>query len=435
MAGLVRDDRRAARRGEELAVCALAFALVVLGGCGQAAARSAASPTPTATVTRPSAPTATATPYGVPTPTLTVINVSGPPVRGTPPSWHTSTLPRGFGPVFHASMLSVAPSDGLTGYTCALPSNTGMGHPQVLATHDGAHSWYRVADIPASWYSCASLTVDALDPWFVEAEPDYGATDSHAISLNGGQSWQMVKGPEPFAVIDMATRNGRTYAVLGVNAANGNGVTMLVASDDQLRTWRAIDGSLPPAAGGDPNYRGLWVNPATGAILVEPWVGGAALELWSTADEGRHWVQMRSPVNGIVDFRVQQPQGAGPWHICAEYYPSTDSTSTFVCTKDSGQSWTQLPGLIPNGTYGLFMFGLPQDGSLLAYDNTSPGTLYRWPAGAMRWQSLGTYPDQLDYPLFAPTASGGEIWVVAGESDGAGGAGTPNVVYTAPIGG
>jgi hypothetical protein len=331
--------------------------------------------------------------------------------------------------------LTIAPSDGLTAYTCgALPTNS-MGHPQVLATHDGAHSWYRVADIPASWPSCASLTVDALDPWVVDAEAEYNPTDSHAISLNGGQSWQMVKGPEPFAVIDMATRNSRTYAVLGVNAANGNEVTTLVASDDHLRTWRSLDGSLPPAASGDPNYRGLWVNPATGTILVEPWVGGTALELWGTSDEGAHWAQMRTPVNGIVDFRVQQPEGASPWHVCAEYYPSSDSGSTFVWTKDGGQSWTQLPDLIPNGRYDLQMFGLPGDGSALAYDNSSPGTLYRWPTGATRWQSLGTVPGQLDYPLFAPTASAGEIWMVAGESDGAGGTGVPNVVYTAPIGG
>jgi hypothetical protein len=71
---------------------------------------------------------------------------------------------------------------------------------------------------------------------------------------------------------------------------------------------------------------------------------------------------------------------------------------------------------------------------LLAYDNGT-STLYRWPGGATRWQSLGTMPGQLDHPLFAPTASGGEIWMVASESDGAGGTGTPNIVYTAAIGG
>jgi hypothetical protein len=195
----------------------------------------------------------------------------------------------------------------------------------------------------------------------------------------------------------MATRDGRTYAVLGVNAANGNGVTTLVASDDHLRTWRTLAGSLAPAASGDLNYRGLWVNPATGTILVEPLFGG---EVWSTADEGQHWTQLPWPTVGVVDFPVQQPEAVGPWHICAAYrFQSLVLSSTVLIIS---------PHLVPAS----FLTDAPVGAILVRgwrrQDVLGSKTLCTWtPATVGRVLRAQCSPWAKSFALSSPLVSGG----------------------------
>lgn len=401
--------------------------IALLAGCGTATGASLQKPGATAVPT--STTVLSPTPTMVPTPALTVRLASGPPVAGANATWRHANLPAGFGMAFHDSDLRVAASDGMTAYSCGGPATpSGLSRPQVIVTHDGGASWSRVSDIPGAWDGCQSLTVDELNPATVVACcGEANGYPQQAISTDGGASWRLVGGsPQSYMIGQLATRGSHTYAILAQQSNSGTSFTLGV-SDDHLQTWHAIDGSLATS-----NYRALWVNRATGAVLLESWPGGIALQLWSTTDDGGHWSQLPVPVSGIVDFAVEQPVSKQPLHVCASYYTSTSATGvTFVCTSDGSRMWTQEPELSPsnNGTF-LGIAGLPADGSLLAQDTT--GRLYRLPAGGTRWQALGNLPPSSSGGLaYAATASGGMLWTFPAESDGASNPDSPTAVYSA----
>lgn len=408
-----------------VAVAALCLA-ALLGGCGTATGASLRTPGVTA------APTSTivlgATPTSVPTPALTVLRAAGPPVAGTNAIWRHANLPAGFGMAFHESDLHVAASDGRRAYSCG--ASAGAARPQVIVTHDGGASWTRVADIPGQWDGCQSLTVDALNPAIVVACCGSSASGFvQAISLDGGASWRLDAEPRGAVIFQLATRGSRTYAMFGDTDGSGN--MTLATSDDHLQTWHAIDTGLTTS-----NYRAFWLNPASGALLLESWPGGGAFQLWRSDDGGGHWSQMAVPEAGVGEFTAQQPSGAMPWHICGSVPASgAASPDSFICTSDGGRTWTQEPLLIPGSaaSYAEQLVGLPPDGSLLATVSSGEGaTLYRLPAGATRWQALGRLPEGSDGGCaYASTLGGGMLWTFPAESDGASNPDSPTAVYSA----
>lgn len=388
---------------------AAALLCLVLAACGQ---RASATPRATVTAMR------TATQVPTATPALTVLQPSGPPVKGITVAWWHANLPAGFGMASHVADLHVAASDGMTAYSCGMGS---AGHTPVIVTHDRGASWARVADAPVG--SGCSMVVDALNPRVIVC-CDYGyGPGGQAISTDGGASWRFAGGQ--YGIVQTATVGSRTYAIL--TAAAGNGVVNRMGeSDDGMRTWRMIDSTL----GGDSNYRWMWVNPATGALLVET-LGG----MWGTTSDGAQWAQIPLPIAGAVDFQVQQPVSVQPWHICAAYFATSgDNTTSIACTVDSGRTWVQQPALLPTaGAASEDMVGMPADGSLLVRATAgSQLALYRLPAGASRWQALGMLPaDSNGGVMYAPSAAGACLWSFAAESDGGGGADPANAVYSA----
>lgn len=251
------SSRRRSPQAIWIALCLAAL----LAGCGQAAgaaphARSTA--TPTATI-------APATPAPVPMPPLTVIPSSGPPVAGITPSWRQANLPAGFGMAFHFADTGIVPSDGMIAYSCMGPYTGTSMSIHVVVTHDRGASWAYTADPPGKWDGCQIMTVDGLNPSIVAVCCGLGAADVpfQEISTNGGASWRQVSLPNTAVIRALATRGARTYAILATT--DGSRQQTLAASDDGLRTWHAIDAMLPTAL----NYWRLWVNPTTGALLLE----------------------------------------------------------------------------------------------------------------------------------------------------------------------
>jgi hypothetical protein len=287
----------------------------------------------------------------------------------------------------------------------------------VIVTHNRGASWARVADAPVG--SGCSMVVDALNPRILVC-CDYGySPGGQAISTDGGASWRLAS--SSYGIVQLATVGSRTYAILTVAVANGV-VNRVGESDDGMRTWRMIDSTL----GGDSNYRWMWVNPATGALLVET-LGG----IWGTTSDGTQWTQIPLPITGAVDFRVQQPTAVQPWHLCVSYYATPEDTSTAIaCTRDGGTTWTQEPPIAPGGTVALReLVGMPADGSLLV---ASANNLYRLPSGSTQWQDLGATPtDSNGGLMYAPSDAGGCLWSFAAESDGGGGADAATAVYSA----
>src|SRR5260370_30510751 len=103
-----------------------------------------------------------------------------------------------------------------------------------------------------------------------------------------------------------------------------------------------------------------------------------------------------------------------------------------ACTTDGGLTWVKEPELLPVGqSAGMEIVGLPPDGSLLVLAwPGSPQTLYRLPASATQWQTLGVAPPASGGVAYYSTADcAGALWEFPAESAGASTPGPPADVY------
>jgi hypothetical protein len=317
---------------------------------------------------------------------------------------------------FHVSDVQVAPSDGKTAYSCAVPGDqTQPGHPRVVATHNGGVSWAYTADIPVMWDSCAALVVDKLDPSVVIAQGDF--LGPQEITFDSGMSWQALLLPPQEEIIQFATRGDHAYALVQEPENGGaNAIVILAESMDHLHTWREIDAHLAPM-----NLRGFWLNSGSDALLLQTYASG----LWTSADDGATWQQMGMPTRDAVDYMVQQPIANQPWRLCGDYYASpTSSELSLICTADGGHTWYQPPA-----EPFWQMAGIDSDGALLVYD--SGYMVYRLPSNATRWQKLGAAPHAGCCIRYVSGSPGGMLWKFPAESSGAGIADKPNDVYFA----
>lgn len=389
---------------------ALLLVAMLLSACGQVAAK------PRATATLPS-PTPFPTLTPAPTIAVTTIQSTGDPVWGKTASWSHANLPAGFGMQFHVSDVQVAASDGKTAYACAVIGNqTQPGHPQVIVTHDGGMSWAYVSSIPVSWYGCARLAVDMLDPSIVVAAGDVGG-GPQKVTFDGGATWQPLSLAPGQALLQLATVGSKTYAFIEVPQNGGqSAVDILSESSDHLRTWREIDGTLRTA-----NLRQFWVNPDNGALMLRAFDSG----LWTSTDDGATWVQIEVPSVVPVDYIIGQPAAHQPWRLCGEYFASqNDSTLSLICTMDGGHAWYIAPVL-----KFWEAAGIANDGAIIVYERSY--MVYRLPQGATRWQKLGVAALTGSSIRFVPSGAGGMLWKFPAESDGAGISDKPNDLSSA----
>src|SRR5262249_48790477 len=84
------------------------------------------------------------------------------PVPGTPPSWHSDTLPQGIQLDQHVTALTVAPSNGNTAYICGDVPIDSPFPEKVLVTYDRGTHWTNVSSVPA--YAPCNLIVDETNP-------------------------------------------------------------------------------------------------------------------------------------------------------------------------------------------------------------------------------------------------------------------------------
>jgi hypothetical protein len=147
------------------------------------------------------------------------------------------------------------------------------------------------------------------------------------------------------------------------------------------------------------------LDPTTGALLVVTSdMNGQSSRLWSSTDTGQHWRELPMPAGdgtGFMQLWLPHPPGNAPKHICGMPMNGASGTSgtSVVCSADGGATWTHpiafpyadqhAPGrLAPDGA--LLITGSGTD----AQGNPSGGmVLYRLPAGATRWQTLGPVPE------------------------------------------
>jgi hypothetical protein len=330
--------------------------------------------------------------------------------------------------------LAVAPSAGRIAYACDV-----MPLPQGTPTASGETSQFRVTyDRGAQWTpalaitaqpnaTACSIAIDALDPSLVVVASSYAdPTDPNyapnyalpspnqtvsEVTFDGGATWQRLAGNQ--LIQQPSTVGGVTIALRATQTGQGSSVSItygLAMSRDQLRTWTPIDAALR-AASPQEGVLSYWLNPTTGALLAQTQDLSIAAPtvLWSSTDTGQHWRKLPSPGGGgpvIGSFVIQPPAGDAPWHIC------TTAPENVVCSADGGATWTSIPSPVPRLQHppGMLPDTRMNDGLLLTTDGmllltgasevdaqgTGYGvTLYRLPAGATRWQTLGPVPQPL----------------------------------------
>jgi len=406
----------AIRRGG--AWCALVLLAALLAGCGAATAQHAGT---TATATWQIPTTAPVTP------TATV----APPIKGAALNWSHTTLPSDFGMLFHWSDMKFAGSDGATAYACGGQAATNQ--PQMLVTHDGGHTWGTLRTLTGV-SECDEITVDSINPSIAIVHGAFSQNIAASLlTTNGGSTWTPTPNTASLSIQALATVSGRAYAIIAHSNSSGQVMQDVEQSNDGLHSWQPIDGDIAqaehPQVGG--NYlSNLWVNPATGALLVSVQLNGG-FDLWQSNDDGQHWTQLKppSPDTAFGRFVVQQPFAAQPWHIC---YLANLSLIAVMCSSDGGATWVSEPQFwqYTQNTDFISIIGLPGDGSLLL---TARNEFYRLPAHSTQWQDIGGTSPASGGTYFAPDAggSGGTLWQTPIESDGAGMADPPNMIYTA----
>jgi photosystem II stability/assembly factor-like uncharacterized protein len=228
-----------------------------------------------------------------------------------------------------------------------------------------------------------------------------------------GAHWTKLVYSQPFLITDQLASYQGSYYAFGVTGIPG-GIEQLWVSHNQLHSWAPI--ALPNNAA--PGV--LWVNPASGAMLLETSAQGTSIPiLLQSTDSGASW-QTLAQANAPIAWIVQTPLSDGPWHICR----LDDSAQLAVSlSADSGKTWTQRalpwsPTVTPKGAPSIDApspFAIAADGTLLAQDPFGTQHLYRLPASSTVWQDLGALPTAGTPPTarsatYIPTSSGGIFW-------------------------
>lgn len=400
------------------------------------------------------------------------------PTRGAPAvlslSWTQGTLPAGV-TLHNLGQLAVAADNGNVAYAC-VPPLAASGQPragvtgsatQIWATSDRAARWTRMTNLPLARHdstSCAVM-VDDLNPSHLVAVVTWQRSVSYVmdprqsaafVSDDGGASWQALTNPADTQILEFATHDGTTYALMAYTQAPALH-TLLYASDDGMRTWRPLDAAINAA---DDLSSQFSIRADTGALLLQandmnaP-EGRSITDLWTSDDGGAHWSKL-AHVPDASYFAVAEPRAGQPWSLCGTNYEQSKDPSfpdTLWCSADGGSTWQQrsLPSPEPlppsytpvpqggnngrAGYGGVSAFAVTSSGAVLAQVAVNANVLYRLVPGSGQWQSLGNAPARYASVSYAGDANDGVLWALSGGAAptlfGAGATG-PLQVFTAP---
>lgn len=269
--------------------------------------------------------------------------------------WQRAGLPEGriFGSRGVAFM--VAPSDGNTVYVCIAAQVGAVEHPQLWVTHDRALHWARLTDVPTTRNATGcDFGVDQLDSRIVTVTTYLAGADGGAlappaqwerfVSFDGGKTWSArATGGSTFLLGGHfhATWQSKTYAALYLLPLAEHPVARLFVSDDQMRSWTAIDAPIIASAAVrtlPPDQRNVWnvqVHPSTGELLATV----AGWQLWESPDGGAHWTQLVVPVPTPSDQSSRQGGGKSIYtvHRAADCWAALANMREVERIRNAGQ--------------------------------------------------------------------------------------------------
>ena len=277
-----------------------------------------------------------------------------------------------------------------------------------------------MADVPVTVNrNNCQIIVDALNPKTAVVVLDLrprgsgGGGDDIATTLNyltqdGGATWRLLPASPPYAIEQLATRGGISYALRMV--LQGNVVmSHLWTSADGMRTWTQIDAQIPT------ELDALWLNPANAAILVDGTDFDRSHTLWKSVDDGKTFTKLALTVSrGYV---AQIPAGATDWTICSTTYEA----STLTCSTDGGSSWQTRSNLtlaalpLEDFVNWTRLLAIAEDGSLIGViSQGDTPSLVRLPAGATAWVALGSTNPYATF-LYGAGPGNGVVWQFTSE--------------------
>jgi hypothetical protein len=355
--------------------------------------------------------------------------------QGAPLEWQPINQPSGFQPKLTSSnVLTVAPSDGQTAYACAQPNTTGTATQlRGWVTHDAGATWTKLA-LPQLSGWCA-LVVDEVNPrdvllGFSHNPPAGGpiTPELYYHSADGGASWRHIPGLDGSVIYQFASYHSAIYALRDATPGSVGDFAHVQVSTDGMANWRTIDGGFFSSNIGAAQFR---LNPYNGALLATnaptlvngiPATTVTSALVWASHDGGAHWRSLQAPqTSGDTNILIQPPQPNHAWGVCAASVllrPATAPSFELICGDDSGQVARPMPLLDSGDPTAMPSYtAYTSDGAILAVMKTTSGSgaisynVYRLPAGASRWQSIGATPEFS--LLYAPASDGsGILWSV-----------------------
>jgi photosystem II stability/assembly factor-like uncharacterized protein len=130
-----------------------------------------------------------------------------------------------------------------------------------------------------------------------------------------------------------------------------SGGNKLNRSTDGGHTFQALTGDLGHGGGDDPNYpygtiSALGVAPGNTKII---WVGTDNGYLYRSTDNGAHFTQLKTPVDGrpwITRLAVD-PKNSKSVYLTLSGYRSGDNAPYVLHSSNSGKSWTDITANLP----------------------------------------------------------------------------------------
>ena len=218
----------------------------------------------------------------------------------------------------------------------------------VLRTLDQGATWQSVG--PPGTANLQFRDIQAFDENNAVILSIGPGTDSLVyVTSNGGATWALTfVNPDPNAFYDCMTFFDKKRGLALSDPPDGAKFRIL-ATDDGGRSWHVVDpAGMPPALPGEAGFA------ASGQCITSKghtaWFGtggGAAARVFRSDDRGLTWTVsttpiLSSPTAGIFSLAFRDENHG--LAVGGDFLAPTASPDNFASTRDSGRSWTLIPG-------------------------------------------------------------------------------------------
>jgi photosystem II stability/assembly factor-like uncharacterized protein len=291
------------------------------------------------------------------------------------------------GPADDISTIAIAPNNQQIIYA--------VGKTGLWKTTNGGISWANVASLPMGEYG--PLVVDPTNPSILYAS---GSRPSGGIvkSTNGGVSWTTVRaGGYATAIAIDPTRPGWVYA--GVLT---NGTAQLFKTTDGGVTWNAISNSVMVSPG-IPSVQSLAIEPGRSDTVYAAWVYYHAGAVLRSDDAAATWVSTSAGTMASLMYPTALAVGQRTGTTTRAYSAwVVTGAGKLLASTDAGNSWSDVTGGLPAGTYAPGSLVVPgDDATVIAAMGSARVQISS--DGGLSWTPLGPAPVNIGQLAYAPT--------------------------------